>query len=157
MPMTGWRPRATGCDIVLWYDFAGETPMSSSSETEKITIIEGPPPTFEAAVDPWAYSLIEAPTPFQVALCRLRTFNGPALVERCYRAWRKAQPVVLEYRTTDGQTQAAPIVAARWVDLEEGQVLLLWIRLPRTNFEYEFEIDDGFDEESDEPDPDPNP
>lgn len=130
--------------------------MTPSSEIEKITIIEGPPPTFETAVDPWAYSLSEGPLPFQVALCRLRTFNGPALVERCYRAWRRRQPVMLEYRIPDGQTQTTPIVAARWAELDEGQVLLLWIRLPERDFEFEFEMDDGFDEEADEPDLDPN-
>lgn len=127
----------------------------TSSEAEKITIIEGPPPTFEAAVDPWAYSLIEGPLPFQVALCRLRTFNGPALVERCYRAWRRAQPIVLQYRTADGQTRAVSIVAARWVELDEGQVLQLWVRLPLTDDEFEFERDDSFDEETDGPDVDP--
>lgn len=130
--------------------------MSPSPDSEKITIIEGPPPTFEAAVDPWAYSLSEGPLPFQVALCRLRTFNGPALVERCYRAWRRHQPVMLEYRTSDGQTRMAPIAAARWVDLEEGQLLLLWVRLPESDFDFEFELDDGLDQESDEPDLDSN-
>ncbi|MEW6569036.1 MAG: hypothetical protein AB1449_12895 [Chloroflexota bacterium] len=126
--------------------------MSSSPEAEKITIIEGPPPTFEAAVDPWAYGLSEGPVPSQVALCRLRTFNGPALVERCYRAWHRHQPVMLEYRGQDGQPQTASIIAARWVELDEGQVLLLWVCLPEGDVEFEFEMDDGFDEEPDEPD-----
>lgn len=129
--------------------------MPSMPEVEKITIIEGPPPTFEVVSDPWAYSLTECPVPFRVAVCRLRTFNGPALVERCYRAWNKRQSVMLEYRTEDGVTQAAPIVAARWTDLEDGQVLLLWIRLEESDIEFEIEVDDGLDEETDEPDLDP--
>ena len=129
----------------------------SSSEVEKITIVEGPPPTFEAAAEPWAYSLSEGPLPSQVALCRLRTFNGAALVERCYRAWRRQQQVMLEYRTSAGETRMAPIVAARWVEIDEGQVLLLWVRLPESDFQLEFEMDDGFDEESDEPDLDTDP
>lgn len=53
----------------------------------KITIIEGPPPTFEAIDDGWALGLNEGPFLYDLAMTRLRTFNGPALVERCHRAW----------------------------------------------------------------------
>ena len=52
---------------------------------EKITIIEGPPPVFEAVNDGWALGLNESSRLSVPALTRLRTFNGPALVERCYQ------------------------------------------------------------------------
>lgn len=42
------------------------------ADPEKITIIEGPPPTFEAVHESWLLGLIEGPTPAGVALCRLR-------------------------------------------------------------------------------------
>jgi hypothetical protein len=43
----------------------------------------------------------------------------------------------LEYRTTEGLTTSAPIVAARFVELEEGHMLLLWIRLDSDEVEAE--------------------
>ena len=64
---------------LLWY-------IGGTME-DKITIIEGPPPVFEAVNDGWALGLNESSRLSVPALTRLRTFNGPALVERCYRAW----------------------------------------------------------------------
>jgi hypothetical protein len=125
------------------------------ADPEKITIIEGPPPTFEAVSDSWAFGLAEGPIPFQIALCRLRAVNGPALVERCYRAWHAGQPTSLEYRSEDGLTHEAPIVAARWAEVDEGQILLLWIRLQPEDVEFEIEVDDELDEDADDHDPDP--
>lgn len=98
-------------------------------EDYKITIIEGPPPTFEGVQDGWALGLNESPFLFDTVLTRLRTFNGPALVERCYNAWHNNAPIYLEYRTPLGLKEMAPILAARTVETEEGQVLLLWVRL----------------------------
>jgi hypothetical protein len=128
------------------------SPEGRMTEPEKITIIEGPPPTFEIVADGWVAGLAEGPVPSQVALCRLRTFNGASLVERCYRAWQAGQSAMLEYRTSDGLTHEAPILAARWLDIQDGQILLLWVRLDETEIEVEFEIDDDADEESDDPD-----
>lgn len=95
---------------------------------DKITIIEGPPPTFEPIEDAWAMGLNESPSLYGLALTRLRTFNGAALVERCHRAWRHRMPMYLHYRDEIGLEQRAPILAARAVETQEGQVLLLWIR-----------------------------
>jgi len=117
---------------------------------EKITIIEGPTPTFELVGDGWAMGLQESPTLGAVALTRLRTFNGPALVERCHRAWRNQQPIHLEYRGEDGLISAKPIVAARTMNTQEGQVIMLWIRLPETDIEVELEYDDDDDDTTDE-------
>ncbi|MGA9533503.1 MAG: hypothetical protein WBR18_12365 [Anaerolineales bacterium] len=116
------------------------------AEPQKITIIEGPPPTFEYASDGWLYGLTEGPRPYRMARCTLRTFNGPALVERCYRAWRDGETIDLEFRGDDGLTREAPIVAARWGETHEGDVLLIWVRLEDSEVEIEFD-----DEDDDEP------
>ena len=97
---------------------------------DKITIIEGPPPTFEVVSDGWPYGLYEGPYLYKVAVTRLRTFNAPALIERCHRAWRKQDTIQLEYREQDGLENQAPILAARALELEEGQMIVLWVLLP---------------------------
>jgi hypothetical protein len=117
---------------------------------EKITIIEGPPPVFEHVNDGWAMGLNEGPKLFVPALTRLRTFNGPALVERCYRAWHSKGSIQLHYRNDMGLEQSAPILAARNVETEEGQVLLLWVYLDGEKVE--FEMDAGDDDHADDSD-----
>jgi hypothetical protein len=113
---------------------------------EKITIIEGPPPTFETVNDGWALGLSDSPILADIAITRLRTYNGPALVERCYRAWHNRQNIYLEYRTSEGLEDSAPIVAARTLEIDEGQILLLWVRL--NNNEVDLEL--GYDDDSGE-------
>ncbi|MGE5251995.1 MAG: hypothetical protein ACM3QS_17455 [Bacteroidota bacterium] len=115
---------------------------------DRITIIEGPPPVFELSQDGWALGLNEGPHLSVPALTRLRTFNGPALVERCYRAWRSQKPIQLHYRNDMGLEQTAPILAARNVDTENGQVLLLWVYLDQDQVEYEIDSDE--DDSTDE-------
>jgi hypothetical protein len=117
---------------------------------DKITIIEGPPPTFEDITDGWALGLGEGPSVADIAVTRLRTFNGPSLVERCYRAWHNNQTIHLEYRSSDGLKNEAPIVAARFVDADDGQLLLLWVRLIDDQVELEIGYEDDSDEESDD-------
>ena len=123
---------------------------------DKITIIEGPTPTFESVSDGWVLGLAESPTLGEVALTRLRTYNGPALVERCHRAWRIRQPINLEFRNEDGLQTQAPIVAARYVETEEGHLLLLWVRLNneevQLEFGYEDDLGDGEDDDPSFPD-----
>lgn len=97
---------------------------------DKITIIEGPPPVFEKIDDGWALGLNESPAFYGTALTRLRTFNGPALVERCHRMWNHNEPIFLHYRNEMGLEQQVPILAARASEVDEGQVLFLWIRYP---------------------------
>ncbi len=116
---------------------------------EKITIIEGPPPTFEEVNDSWVLGLNESPNLADIALTRLRTFNGPALVERCHRAWRNHEPIHLEFRTTEGLEHKAPIVAARTLRTEEGDVLLLWVRLENEDAELELDYEDDADDDED--------
>src|SRR5882757_654553 len=79
-----------------WYDGARRLVVEFIShrhgavmdaEAEKITIIEGPTPVFEQTPETWLPSLSEGPTLPDLALTRLRTLNGPAMVERCWKAW----------------------------------------------------------------------
>jgi hypothetical protein len=114
----------------------------------KITIIEGPPPTFEAIGEDWVLGLNESPNLYSVAITRLRTFNGPALVERCYRAWKNRDNIYLEFRNSDGLEQNASILAARTVEMEDGQLLLLWVRTGSEGLEVE-----SFSDDSEEDDP----
>ncbi len=116
----------------------------------QITIIEGPPPVFENVVEGWAYGLNESANLADLAVTRLRTFNGASLVERCHRAWRAQEPMHLVYRNMDGLEAETPIVAARSVATNEGDVLLLWVRIPNDDIELELGFDDEFDEEDDE-------
>jgi hypothetical protein len=99
------------------------------TEAEKITIIEGPTPVFEQTPETWLPSLAEGPTLPDLALTRLRTLNGPAMVERCWKAWDAQRPVFLEYRDEEGQNQAAEVLAARYTEVPEGHLLLLYLRL----------------------------
>lgn len=122
---------------------------------DKITIIEGPTPTFEMVGDGWALGLHESPHLYNIAVTRLRTFNGPALIERCNRAWRTSNAINLEYRDMDGFEAEAPILAARHLEAEDGQMLLLWVRLEFEEDELE-EADLGDDDFYDDADDDPD-
>jgi hypothetical protein len=126
-------------------------PMEPKDMDDKITIIEGPPPAFEMVNDGWALGLNEGPFLFDVAITRLRTFNGPALVERCHRAWRHKKDVHLEYRKEDGLEAEAPILAARALETTDGQVLLLWVRLEAKEFEIEMDFDDDSGDDDEDP------
>jgi hypothetical protein len=126
------------------------------SEPEKITIIEGPPPTFEVSNDPLLLGLSEGPRPMQVVMCHLRTHNGPELTERCYRAWSRGETISLEFKSEEGLTLQTPIVASRWAELQEGHLLMLWVLLEDDdiNIDLDFEANDfdaDFDDEFDDP------
>ena len=111
---------------------------------DKITIIEGPPPTFEAVTDGWVLGLSDSPTLADMAVTQLRTFNGPALVERCYRAWNNRQAINLEVMGSN------PIHDDNATALNAGA----WIRLTDDTVELELGYDDdmGDDEDLDFPD-----
>ncbi len=118
---------------------------------DRITIIEGPTPLLEPVQDGWALGLNETRRFSHTALTRLRTFNGPALVERCYRRWRAKEPINLHYRDELGLEATAPILAARSIETDEGQVLLLWLHIERNDMELEIDShdDDGADDDLD--------
>lgn len=121
---------------------------------EKITIIEGPPPNFEDVHEGWPLGLNESPSLHKLALTRLRTFNGPALVERCYRAWSKRQSIQLEFRAADGLIHKTPIVASRAMEMDEGQVIFLWVRFTDQEALLELGADDDlYGKEDDDQEP----
>ncbi len=115
---------------------------------DRITIIEGPTPIFEPVQDGWALGLNETRAFSFTAITRLRTFNGPALVERCYRRWNKHEPINLHYRDELGLEATAPILAARTVETDDGQVLLLWLHVDRDDMQ--LEIDSSDDDSADD-------
>lgn len=121
--------------------------MMSEDMEEKITIIEGPPPTFEQIPELWVHGLSEGAIQSEMVMTRLRTFNGPSLVERCQKAWRNQRGIQLEYRTPDGLNAEAPIIAARNMETDEGDMLLLWLRLPDDSVELEIGYGDDFDDD----------
>lgn len=116
----------------------------------KITIIEGPSPTFEFVNDVWPLSLNESPSQTEVARTTLRAANGAALVERCHRAWRKRFPMRLEFKSEDGIKQEAPIVAARFAETQEGDMLYLWVRFDTDEVDMALAYEEDADEDEDE-------
>ena len=117
---------------------------------DKITIIEGPPPIFEDVHEGWPLGLNESPSLHKLALTRLRTFNGPALVERCYQNWHNRHTIHLEFRATDGLVHKTPIVASRTTETDDGQVIFLWVRLTEQEALLEFGADDDQIEDDDQ-------
>lgn len=122
---------------------------------EKITIIEGPSPTFEVVDEGWSTGVMEGPTLYGVALTHLRTFNGRELVERCHKAWKTADGITLEYRDEDGAHKEASILAARAAETEEGELLMLWVRLPDEEIELAIGYEDEEAEDGEGEDPEP--
>lgn len=117
-------------------------------EPELITIIEGPTPDFMPNPQGWVQSVFEGPDGGEIALCQLRTANGPDIVERCQRAWQEGRPVRLDYPDDMRMRQQVDVVALRLTNIEEGQLLYIWVTLP-----FEVEADDD-DDELDEDDDD---
>lgn len=118
----------------------------------RITIIEGPTPNFESVetdfilgINGWTAGLSEGPYLYDTARTTLRTFNGQALLERCHKAWAKKMTMYLEYRDPIGLKKELPIVAARAVDSENGDMLVLWVRQEYQEDE-EADIDLDFDD-----------
>lgn len=111
-------------------------------DDRKITIIEGPTPTFEVVYDTWANGIVDGASLASVALTRLRTANGHSLVERCYRAWNRKEPIHLEFRGSDGMTQEVPIVAAQAAETDEGEMIHLWVRLSERDLVIDFIYED---------------
>jgi len=98
-------------------------------ESEYITIVEGPPPEFVKFTEVWPLSLHDGPAPATQALCKLRTFNGEAMMERCRRAWSEGRSVRLDYPNSNGDRMEADIIATRAETIEQGDLLYLWVRL----------------------------
>ncbi len=114
----------------------------------KITIIEGPTPVFDSVetdfimgINGWTAGLSEGPYLYDTARTTLRTFNGEVLLERCHKAWARKTTMFLEYRDPIGMKKEVPIVAARSVDSEKGDLLILWVRQDPEEDEEDFDLD----------------
>lgn len=117
----------------------------------KITIIEGPTPTFEAVSANWADSICETPEPGCIMMTNLRTMNGPGLLERCHHTWSQCDTMYLHYRNTIGLEEKIPIIAAESLDTEDGQKLILWVVMPPANRGHVYiQPDDDFDDEDED-------
>lgn len=116
-------------------------------EPELIEIIEGPPPEFQPSAQTWLQSLYEGPEVSEVAMCQLRTATGNAIQERCETAWEERRPVVLDFPDEWGMRQQLDVVALRLSEVDEGQLLTIWVAVPYLPVEEEEE-----EEESDEED-----
>lgn len=117
-------------------------------EPELITIIEGPTPDFMPNPQGWLQTIYEGPEEIDVALCQLRTGNGSDIVERCETAWSQGRSVRLDYPDDMRLRQQVDVIALRLTQVDEGEMLLLWVTIP-------LELQDL--EESDETDDDIDP
>ncbi|HMT19883.1 MAG TPA: hypothetical protein PKE20_01335 [Promineifilum sp.] len=116
-------------------------------EPELITIVEGPTPDFMPNPQGWVQSIYEGPQENDVALCQLRTGNGEDIVERCLRAWKEGRPVRLDYPDDLRLRQQVDVVALRLTQIDEGELLLLWVTTPweMEDVEEGDDIDDDID------------
>ena len=104
--------------------------MIEKHEPAYITIVEGPPPEFRDVSNEWVYGVSESMEYSDVALCEMRTFDGPKLVKRCQDAWRDDRPARLDFPTGDGNERGElDIIAARWESVDEGHKLYLWVKV----------------------------
>lgn len=104
-------------------------------EPEFITIVEGPEPEFASHNDVWAISVLESAKHIDVEQCKLRTFDGTNLVERCRNAWTDNRPVLLDYPNRLGLRRQVEVVAARAAQVDQGDLLYLWVRSPKEESE----------------------
>jgi len=107
------------------------------TEPEKISIIEGPPPEFALAQDLWSLAVWEGQTARAVGVCQMRTFNAAALMDRCRRAWGEGRSVHLDFPQMDGLRQQVEVLAAKPGHVEEGDMIYLWVAVPREEVLYE--------------------
>src|SRR5512139_1436714 len=103
----------------------------TDTEPEMISIIEGPPPEFLLAQDTWSMSVWEGQMPRTVGMCQMRTFNAQNLMDRCRRAWGEGRSVHLDFPQMDGLRQEVEVLAAKPGHVEEGDLIYLWVAVPR--------------------------
>jgi hypothetical protein len=80
-------------------------------------------------------------------MCELRTLNGESIMERCRNAWKEGRPVKLDFPDYMRMRQQLDVVGMRLQDLEEGPMLILWVRQLLDEEDYEGQ---GLDEEDDD-------
>lgn len=113
-------------------------------EPELIEIIEGPTPEFRQTGQMWSQSLYEGPEANDVVMCQLRTATGQDIQARSEQAWGEGRPVRLDFPDEWGMRQQLDVVALRLSEVDEGQMLTIWVNIP---VDY-----DAFDEDDDEDD-----
>ena len=121
----------------------------------KITIIEGPTPEFQIVSEnvfgdggqSWFSSVLEGPFLYDTALTHLRTFDSQRLLDRCLDTWAAKQTMFLEYKDRIGLLKEDPIIAARALQTEEGDILLLWVRRELSDEEEDDQDYNDFDED----------
>ena len=118
------------------------------SNTEYITIVEGPTPDFFPARF-GIHSVLEGPADAATAMCELRTNNGRAIVERCQNAWREGRPVRLDFPDHMRLRQKLDVTALRLTEVEEGPVLQVWVWRPTTAEDYLQQVEEDVDEDDD--------
>lgn len=118
-----------------------------NSEPELITIVEGPTPEFRPSPNLLFHSVYEGPEDADIAICELRTLNGESIVERCRNAWKEGRPVRLDFPDYMRMRQQLDVVGMRLQELEEGPMLMLWVRQQLDQEEYE---EEGFDEDDED-------
>lgn len=119
------------------------------SDPELITVIEGPTPDFQASPYLWFQSIYEGPEDAEVMMCELRTLNGESILDRCTNAWRQGRPVRLDFPDYLRMRKQLDVVAMRLHQLDEGPMLMLWVRHPADEIEEEG-FDEGYDESDDD-------
>lgn len=116
-------------------------------EPELIEVLEGPTPDFMPAPHVTLQMVHEGPLDAETAFCELRTGNGEDIMERCRNAWKENRPVKLDFPDEIRMRQQVDVVAARLREVDEGTILMLWVRLPIEEEEVEeFDLDDGDDD-----------
>ena len=114
-------------------------------EPELISIIEGPTPEFRSSPYLWFQSVLEGPEDTEVVMCELRTLNGDDIVDRCRKAWMEGRPVKLDYPDYLRLRRQIDVVAMRLQDLDDGPMIVLWLRQPYGQAEEE-RLDRGDDD-----------
>lgn len=119
-------------------------------EPELIEIIEGPTPEFQPTLQSWLQSLYEGPQLTEVAMCQLRTVTGEDIKDRCETAWQEGRPVLLDFPDQWGLRQQLDVVALRLSEVEEGELLTIWVAVPGEMVDDEDVEEDEEDEEEDD-------
>lgn len=118
-------------------------------EPELIEIIEGPTPEFQPTIQNWLQSLYEGPEVIEVAMCQLRTATGQDIQNRCELAWQERRPVLLDFPDKWGMRQQLDVVALRLSEVEEGELLTIWVAVPGASIEEEIEEEEEEEDEDD--------
>lgn len=124
--------------------------MSTIEEPELITIIEGPTPEFHPTPQDWVQSIHEGPEDAIVAVCQLRTGNGEDIMQRCKTAWKDGRKVKLDFPDELRLRQQVDVVSLRLSQVDEGELLHIWVSLPLAEFVEEIADDGDEDDEEDD-------